>query len=103
MTGAIAKYISVGMIIEEGFLLKDLQEIVKTMRKAADEAGVYIVTGDTKVVNKGCADGIFINTAGVGERIAGVDISPLKSKSRTKYYCKWVFGRSFCNNNGLST
>ena len=81
MTGAIAKYISVGMIIEEGFPLKDLQEIVNTMRKAADEAGVYIVTGDTKVVNKGCADGIFINTAGVGERIEGVEISPLKAKA----------------------
>ena len=51
------------------------------MRKAADEAGVYIVTGDTKVVNKGCADGIFINTAGVGERIEGVEISPLKAKA----------------------
>lgn len=81
MTGAIAKYISVGVIIEEGFPLKDLQEIVNTMRKAADEAGIYIVTGDTKVVNKGCADGIFINTAGVGERIEGVEISPLKAKA----------------------
>ena len=48
MTGAIAKYISVGMIIEEGFPLKDLQEIVNTMRKAADEAGVYIVTYRTR-------------------------------------------------------
>lgn len=81
MTGAMAKYISVGMIIEEGFPLKDLREIVSTMRKAADEAGVYIVTGDTKVVNKGGADGIFINTAGVGERFAGTDISPLNAKA----------------------
>lgn len=80
MTGAIPKYISVGMIIEEGFPFKDLQEIVQTMRKAADEAGVYIVTGDTKVVNKGCADGIFINTAGVGELMDGIDISPLRAK-----------------------
>lgn len=80
MTGAVAKYISVGMIIEEGFPMKDLKEIAATMRKAADEAGVYIVTGDTKVVNKGSADGIFINTAGVGERIDGVDISPYNAK-----------------------
>lgn len=80
MTGAMAKYISVGMIIEEGFPMKDLKEIAETMRKAADEAGVYIVTGDTKVVNKGSADGIFINTAGVGERIDGVDISPYNAK-----------------------
>ena len=68
MTGAVPKYISVGMIIEEGFALSDLRQIVNTMRRAADEAGVYIVTGDTKVVNKGMADGIFINTAGIGER-----------------------------------
>lgn len=81
MTGAIAKYISVGMIIEEGFSIDELKEIVKTMRAAADEAGVYIVTGDTKVVNKGGADGIFINTAGIGERIEGVDISPLRAKA----------------------
>ena len=81
MTGAEAKYISVGMIIEEGFLFSDLRKIVKTMRQAADEAGVYIVTGDTKVVNKGSADGIFINTAGIGERIEGTDISPLNAKA----------------------
>ncbi len=81
MTGAMAKYISVGLIIEEGFPLKQLQEIVDTMRKAADEAEVHIVTGDTKVVNKGCADGIFINTAGVGERFANVNISPLNAKA----------------------
>ena len=81
MTGAVAKYISVGMIIEEGFPIKDLREIVSTMRRAADEAGIYIVTGDTKVVNKGSADGIFINTAGVGERIDNVDISPLNAKA----------------------
>lgn len=81
MTGAVAKYISVGMIIEEGFPMADLRKIVSTMRQAADEAGVYIVTGDTKVVNKGMADGIFINTAGVGERIGGRDISPLNARA----------------------
>ena len=79
MTGAIPRYISVGLILEEGFSLEQLQTIVTTMREAADEAGVAIVTGDTKVVDKGSADGIFINTAGVGERIAGVEISPLKA------------------------
>ena len=81
MTGAVPKYISVGMIIEEGFTLSDLRQIVNTMRQAADEAGVYIVTGDTKVVNKGMADGIFINTAGIGERIDGTDISPFNAKA----------------------
>ena len=81
MTGAMAKYISVGMIIEEGFPMSQLKEIAATMRHAADEAGVYIVTGDTKVVNKGSGDGIFINTAGIGERIDGVDISPYNAKA----------------------
>ncbi len=76
MTGAIPRYLSVGMIIEEGFPLSDLQTIVNTMREAAQEAGIYIVTGDTKVVDKNSGDGIFINTAGVGELIEGSDIAP---------------------------
>lgn len=76
VTGAIPKYISVGMIIEEGFDIDDLRKIVHSMSMAAKEANVEIVTGDTKVVGKGQADGIFINTAGIGELIEGVDISP---------------------------
>lgn len=75
VTGAVAKYISVGLIIEEGFEVGDLRRIVGSMAGAAVEAGVAIVTGDTKVVGRGQADGIFINTAGVGELIGGVDIS----------------------------
>ena len=78
VTGAIPKYISVGLIIEEGFALDDLRKILKSMSMAVDEAGVKIVTGDTKVVGKGQADGIFINTAGIGELIDGVDISVKK-------------------------
>ena len=74
MTGAIPRYLSVGMIIEEGFPIKDLQTIVSTMKKMADEAGVVIATGDTKVVEKGKADGIFINTAGIGDKIPGTHI-----------------------------
>lgn len=75
VTGAIPKYISVGAIIEEGFNFDDLKKIVNSMAAAANESGVKIVTGDTKVVGKGQADGIFINTAGIGEIIGGVDIS----------------------------
>ena len=78
VTGAIPKYISVGLIIEEGFAIDDLKKILQSMSKAAEEAGVKIVTGDTKVVAKGQADGIFINTAGIGELIDGVDISAKK-------------------------
>lgn len=76
MTGAVPRYLSAGVIIEEGFPIRDLREIVATMRQMADEAGVFIVTGDTKVVEKGKADGIFINTAGIGDIIPGTHISP---------------------------
>jgi len=64
--GAEPKYISCGLIIEEGFGLSELRKILLSMRKAADYAGVKIVTGDTKVVGSGKADKIFINTAGIG-------------------------------------
>ena len=63
--GARPLYLSCGFIIEEGFLIPDLLKIVKSMAQAADEAGVKIVTGDTKVVGRGEADGLFINTSGV--------------------------------------
>ncbi len=78
VTGAVPKYISVGFILEEGFDFDELKKIVGSMASAAQEAGVKIVTGDTKVVGRGQADGIFINTAGVGEIIDGVDISAKK-------------------------
>jgi hydrogenase expression/formation protein HypE len=66
MAGATPLYLSVGFILEEGFLISDLRRIVDSMAAAATEAGVSIVTGDTKVVQRGKADGVFINTAGVG-------------------------------------
>lgn len=64
--GAKPKYLSVGMIIEEGFEISELEKIVKSMKKTADDAGVLIVTGDTKVVEKGSCDNVFINTSGIG-------------------------------------
>lgn len=69
MLGARPKYISCGFIIEEGFSLEELEQIVISMAQAAKEAGVKIVTGDTKVVTKGACDKIFINTTGIGEII----------------------------------
>lgn len=66
MAGAQPLYLSAGFILEEGFLIADLRRIVQSMSQAAMEAGVSIVTGDTKVVPRGKADGVFINTAGVG-------------------------------------
>jgi hydrogenase expression/formation protein HypE len=66
MMGARPLYLSVGLIIEEGFSRQELAEVLAAMRAAADAAGVAIVTGDTKVVPRGKADRLFINTAGVG-------------------------------------
>src|SRR5205823_12242454 len=66
MAGAVPLYLSTGFILEEGFPISDLRRIVASMATAASEAGVTIVTGDTKVVQRGKADGIFINSAGVG-------------------------------------
>jgi len=66
VSGACPQYLSCGFIIEEGLKLQELESIVESMADTAKEAGVRIVTGDTKVVQKGCADKIFINTAGIG-------------------------------------
>ena len=66
MAGARPLYLSVGFILEEGFALKDLARVVQSMAKAARDAGVSLVTGDTKVVERGKGDGIFITTTGVG-------------------------------------
>lgn len=66
MAGAQPLYLSAGFILEEGFPITDLRRIVASMAAAASDAGVAIVTGDTKVVQRGKADGLFINTAGVG-------------------------------------
>jgi hydrogenase expression/formation protein HypE len=75
MGGARPLFLSAGFILEEGFPLSDLKRIIDSMQNTAARAGVQIVTGDTKVVNRGGADGIFINTAGIGPIPPGVDIS----------------------------
>lgn len=75
MRGARPLYLSAGFIIEEGFPIKDLEQIVVSMEKAGREAGISVVTGDTKVVPRGAADKIFINTAGIGLIPEGVDIA----------------------------
>jgi hydrogenase expression/formation protein HypE len=66
MAGAVPMYLSAGFILEEGFPIADLTRIVGSMQAAAQRAGVQVVTGDTKVVQKGKADGCYVNTAGVG-------------------------------------
>ncbi|WP_135075186.1 hydrogenase expression/formation protein HypE [Terasakiella sp. SH-1] len=80
MSGAKPLYLSAGFILEEGFALADLEKIVISMAKAAREAGVAIVTGDTKVVEKGKGDGVFISTTGIGVVSIDLDISGANAK-----------------------
>ena len=74
MNGARPLYLAASFIIEEGFPLADLKRIVESMARAAREAGVPVVTGDTKVVERGKGDGVFISTTGVGALAAGVAV-----------------------------
>lgn len=67
VSGAHPKYLTVGFIIEEGFPMEDLESIVRSISDTAERAGVKVVTGDTKVVEKNKGDGIYINTTGIGE------------------------------------
>ncbi|BCD68103.1 hydrogenase expression/formation protein HypE [Nitratiruptor sp. YY09-18] len=69
MMGAKPKFLSLSFIIEEGFLLRDLEKIVRSMKKELSINGAAIVTGDTKVVPKGSCDGVYINVSAIGERI----------------------------------
>lgn len=76
MCGARPLFLSAGFILEEGLSVDTLWDVVTTMQHSAQESGVRIVTGDTKVVEKGKGDGLYINTAGVGVIPEGVSISP---------------------------
>ncbi len=78
MAGAKPLWLSAGFILEEGLSMDVLRRVVESMRRAADAAGVRIVTGDTKVVDRGKGDGVFINTAGIGVVPPGVEISPAR-------------------------
>lgn len=80
MSGARPLYLSLSLIIEEGFLLEDLNRIVVSIKNSSYEAGVSIVTGDTKVVNRGQADKLFINTSGIGIIPPGCDVSGSNAK-----------------------
>lgn len=76
MSGAKPLYLTCSLIIEEGFAIADLKRIVQSMQQTAAQAGVLIVTGDTKVVDNGKGDGVFINTAGIGIIADNVDVNP---------------------------
>ncbi|HET8711802.1 MAG TPA: hydrogenase expression/formation protein HypE, partial [Spongiibacteraceae bacterium] len=76
MSGARPLFLSASLIIEEGLSKTELQRLLDSMRTAADAAGVAIVTGDTKVVDRGAGDGLYINTSGVGIVDRGIEIHP---------------------------
>jgi len=92
MSGAKPLYLSLAFIIEEGLPRDELNKIVSSVRKAAQEAEVEIVTGDTKVVNRGSADKLFINTAGVGIIAEGIDISGDRARPGDKVILSGTIG-----------
>jgi hydrogenase expression/formation protein HypE len=92
MNGAKPLYLSLSAIIEEGFLISELETIVQSIRKAAEEAEVNIIAGDTKVVNRGQADKLFITTSGVGMIPTGVDISGANARAGDKVLLSGTIG-----------
>jgi len=76
VAGAVPKWLSLGLILEEGLALGILRKVLDSIRAAASEAGVQVVTGDTKVVARGQCDGLYVNTAGVGEKMPEFDLGP---------------------------
>jgi hydrogenase expression/formation protein HypE len=93
MAGARPLFLSCALILEEGTPLDDLQRVVNSMQAAAKDAHVRIVTGDTKVVDRGKADGIFVNTAGVGIVPAGMDVHPSRIEPGDKIILSGDIGR----------
>jgi hydrogenase expression/formation protein HypE len=92
MNGARPLYLSLSAIIEEGLLLRELERIVRSVKTAAQEAGVNVIAGDTKVVNRGQADKLFITTSGVGIVPPGVDISGANARAGDKVLLSGTIG-----------
>jgi hydrogenase expression/formation protein HypE len=92
MSGAHPLYLSAGFILEEGFPIEDLRRILQSMRAAADEAGIEIVTGDTKVVQRGSADQVFISTSGIGVIESPVQLSATRAQVGDKVIVSGALG-----------
>lgn len=90
--GAKPLYLTAGFILEEGLKLNDLERIVQSMKKAADRAGIQIVAGDTKVVERGKCDKLFINTSGIGIVPAGIHIAPSQVQEGDVVICSGAIG-----------
>jgi hydrogenase expression/formation protein HypE len=80
MCGAEPLYLSAGYLLEEGFPLRDLERVVRSMAEACSRCGVLLVTGDTKVVDRGKGDGIYVNTSGIGRVRDGVHVGPQRAE-----------------------
>jgi hydrogenase expression/formation protein HypE len=92
MIGAIPSYLSLSLIVEEGFSIELLKQIISSIHEVAEQAGVNIVTGDTKVVEHGAADQLFINTAGIGWIKPGVNLSGINAKPGDKILLSGYLG-----------
>jgi hydrogenase expression/formation protein HypE len=92
MGGAVPLFLSVAFILEEGFPMEQLRRVVNSMRTAAQAAGVQIVTGDTKVVEKGKGDGLFINTTGIGLVPDGIELSANRAQPGDKVLLSGTIG-----------
>lgn len=92
-SGARPRYLSVGFILEEGLPISELHEVCASMRRAADEVGALLVTGDTKVVERGKGDGIFITVTGMGPVIAKPPIEPARIAERDVVIVSGDIGR----------
>ncbi len=92
MSGATPLYLSLSLIIEEGLLLSELGRVISSIKAAAEEAEIKIITGDTKVVNRGSVDRLFINTSGIGVVPKDVDISGANAKVGNKVILSGTIG-----------
>ena len=91
-SGARPLYLSCAFVLEEGFPMDDLRRICQTMAETATEAGVRLVTGDTKVVNRGHGDGIYINTSGVGLLSPGIELGGAQCRPGDKVLVSGTLG-----------
>ena len=91
-SGARPMYLSLSMIIEEGFLIRDVERILDSARDAAAEAEVQVVAGDTKVVERGSVDGLFLTTSGIGIVAEGVDVFPQRARPGDKVLVSGAIG-----------
>lgn len=94
--GAQPLHLSCGMVLEEGLPVETLRRVAASMRETADKAGVSIVTGDTKVVERGSADKLFINTSGIGVVPAGINISASRAEPGDRIIVNGVLGDHGC-------